>query len=63
MAARFMDNESLVFYTDGSKRESLDGAGTFCEDPEVRIPTSFEIHASVFQAEILAMITAADYIA
>ncbi len=50
--------KSLVFFTNGSTREGLAGAGIFCEDPEVRIASSPGIHASVFQAEIFAMTTA-----
>ncbi len=52
----------MIFFTDGSKREGLADTITFCEDTEVRISTSLSTHASVYQAEILAMITAAEYI-
>lgn len=46
----------LVWFTDGSRRDGIAGSGVFCKKPKIRQFTSLGPFATVFQAEMYAII-------
>ena len=55
-------NGELEIYTDGSKISEGTGAGVFCEELHLRKSVKMDNACTVFQAEVLAMKVAADYL-
>lgn len=54
--------ESDRIFTDGSKTDRGSGAGVFVEPDDFRLHFALGEHASVFQAEVFAILKAMDYI-
>ena len=58
-----LSGEDLNFYTDGSLRDGLAGSGVFSEslDPSLNLSLRLGTDISVFQAEVLAISSCANY--
>lgn len=53
--------EDYTFYTDGSLCDGLAGSGVYSNNPELHLEISLGCHATVFQAEVLAVTECARY--
>jgi ribonuclease HI len=52
----FCPQADHIFYTDGSFMDGKAGSGVFSQDPETNVELSLGAYATVFQAEVLAIL-------
>src|SRR5580765_7925075 len=50
------DGNNEIWFTDGSKTQTVTGAGAFCPSLELRLSFPLGRHATVFQAEVYAIL-------
>jgi ribonuclease HI len=60
-AEAWLSSDGLKFYTDGSLFEGRAGSGVFSEEHDLKISFAIETFATVFQAEVHAILACSDY--